>query len=44
MSNAFCKSIGTSLIKRRESEPVSILSIRYEKPVSVEWFLRDPDW
>ena len=44
VSNAFYKSISIIPVKSPESKPVGILSVRYERHVSVEWFLRNPDW
>ena len=31
-------------VGRPESNPVNILFVKYESEVSVEWFLRKPDW
>ena len=40
----FCKSISIIPVKRPESKPVSILSVRYERHASAEWFLQNPNW
>ena len=34
---AFCKSISIVAVKRPESKLVSILSVRFERQVPVEW-------
>ena len=44
VSKAFCRSMRIISVNRPESKPVSILSVKYEKEVSVEWFLQNPDW
>lgn len=38
------RSISIIPVKRTESKPVSILSVRYKKLVSFEWFLQNLDW
>ena len=43
LSKAFCKSIRITQIIRAESNPVNIVSVKYKRQVSVEWFLRNPD-
>ena len=44
VSKAFCRSMRIIPVNRPESKPVSILSVKYARKVSVEWFLRNPDW
>ena len=44
VSNAFCKSIRTSLVKRPELKPFVILLWMHDKQVSFEWNFRKPDW
>ena len=44
VSNSFFKSTSIIPVKKPESKPVSILSLKYERHVSVEWFLRNLDW
>ena len=40
---AFCKSMRIIPISRPESKPVHILSVRYEREISDEWFYQKPD-
>ena len=40
---AFCKSMRIIPISRPESKPVNILSVRYEREISDEWFYQKPD-
>ena len=44
VSNTFSKSISIIPVKSPESKPISILSVRYERHVSVEWFLQNLNW
>ena len=44
VSKAFCRSMRIIPVNRPESKPVSILSVKYAREVSVEWFLRNPDY
>ena len=40
---AFCKSMRIIPVSRPESKPVNILSVRYEREISVEWFYQKQD-
>ena len=44
LSNAFCKSISTILVRRPESKLFAILSRIYDKQESVECNFLKPDW
>ena len=41
---SFLQSMRIIPVNRPESKPVSILSVKYAREVSVERFLRNPDW
>ena len=44
LSNGFCKSVKTILVRRPESKPFAVLSRRYDKQESVECNFLKPDW
>ena len=44
VSNAFWSSIKTISVRRPESKPLDILSVKQDTQISVKWFFRNPDW
>ena len=43
VSKGFCRSMRVIPVNRPESKPASVLSVKYEREVSVQWFLQNPD-